>query len=311
MEKIKILVAVIFVTFSWGCSPPEVLEEKGVRAIDYQSILPSETVVFIHGMYLTPITWSNWETHFQSMGYKTFSPAWPLHDLPVYDLNLQHPSTALADLGLPEILQHYRDFTSTLEEKPILVGHSMGGLVTQILLSEGIAAGGIAINSAPPRGIISIDSNFLTANQPHIDLRLPETEPAQLTFEQFQFGFVNNMSLEEQQLAYNDYAVPESRRVGRSTLTSTAEVASDVVRPPLLLISGGNDHTIPAGLSYSNLLKYRESPSVTDYKQFPERNHWTLLQNNWESVADYILNWLEENRLPMVPAESEQVFVTQ
>lgn len=310
MKNAKAIFTVILVTFLWGCNA-SVLEEKGGRNADYQSIHASTTIVFIHGMYLTPITWREWELQYQSLGYTTFSPAWPLHDLPIAEQNATHPNTALAELTLSEILQYYRDFIAALEEKPILIGHSMGGLITQILLSEGIAAGGIAINSAPPQGVISAELNFLKANQPHIDPFLSVSKPTQLTFGQFQFGFVNNMPLEEQKNAYAKYAVPESRRVGRSTLTSAAKVDATIERPPLLLISGGDDHTIPASLSYSNFLKYGNTPSVTDYKQFPERNHWTILQNDWELVAGYIDDWIEVNKLPMTLAESEQVFVEQ
>ncbi len=308
MQTVKIITIVILITFLWGCKA-NVLEEKGARDTSYQSIAPSNTVVFIHGMYLTPLSWSQWESHFQSLGYTTFSPAWPLHDASVEELNDEHPNSALSELTLPEVVQYYRDFIATLEEQPILIGHSMGGLISQILLSEGIAAGGIAINSAPPQGVISLDPNFLKANQPHIDPFLSASKPTQLTFTQFQFGFVNNMQLEEQQMAYLDYSVPESRRVGRATPTSAAKIDTEVAKPPLLLISGGDDHTIPASLSYSNFSKYRNSPSATDYKQFPDRNHWTLLQENWESVANYIDRWIEENRLPMALSESEQTLV--
>jgi len=305
VQIIKTIITVMLVTFLWGCNA-SVLEEIGPRDTHYQSIPSTNTIVFIHGMYLTPLTWSEWEAHYQLLGYTTFSPAWPLHDASVAEQNNKHPNSELAELTLSEILQYYRDFIAALDEKPILIGHSMGGLIAQILLSEGIVAGGVAINSAPPQGVISVDPDFLRANQPHIDPFLSVSKPTQLTFEQFQFGFVNNMLLEDQRRAYASYAVPESRRVGRATLTSAAKVEAAVVRPPLLLVSGGGDHTIPASLSYSNFLKYRNSQSVTDYRQFPERNHWTLLQEDWETVASYIDEWVEVNKLPMILAEGEQ-----
>lgn len=291
LRKLLLALPLLILT---GCGA-DVLEEKGARDPSYLPISQTNTIVFVHGMYLTPIVWQEWETHFQDLGYDTHSPAWQQHDLSVAEQNSIHPSDALAALTLPEVVRHYRDYIAALEETPILIGHSMGGLIVQMLLSEGIGAAGVAINSAPPQGVLSANADFLKANWPHINPVLSPDKPTQLTFEQFTFGFVNDMDSETQINAYNHYAVPESRHVGKATLTRDAAIDVTLPRAPLLILAGGNDHTIPASLNYTNFKKYQPAPSITDYKQFPERNHWTILQPEWEMLAEYIQVWLGDN----------------
>ena len=285
IRNIKLLLVLPFIMLLAACNA-KITEVTGPRLPDYRTISNSGTVVFIHGMYLTPRIWEGWEERFQAAGYTTHSPAWPLHELSVEDQNALHPSAELGALTLPAVLQHYRDFIATLDEEPILVGHSMGGLIVQLLLAEGIGAGGIAIDSAPPFGVISIDPAFLKANSPHLNPFLKASVPVQLTFGQFQFGFANGMPEEQQSAIYQEQVVPESRRIGRFTLTSQAKVDATVARTPLLLIAGGKDHTIPANLNYSNFQIYRNTPAITDYKMFPDRNHLTIVQAGWEQVAD-------------------------
>ena len=295
MQRIKLIISGLFSLCLIACGG-SVLEEQGPRSPEFARIADTQTVVFIHGMYLTPKSWQPWEAYFQELGYQTHSPAWPLHDKSVPELNAEHPSSELAELTLPQIVQHYRDFVATLEQPPILVGHSMGGLVVQQLLSENSAAAGVILHSAPPFGVLSADPNFLKANWPHINPFLSLGQPTQLTLEQFAFAFMEDLDTETQLNAYTDYVVPESRRVGRAPLNEVARINTEQARTPLLFIAGGKDNIIPASLNYANFRKYENTPAITDYKQFPERNHWTLLQPGWEAVAAYIEDWLEQNR---------------
>lgn len=271
-------------------------EEQGERKPEYASLGESKTILFIHGMYLTPDSWSNWEDHFQAQGYETHAPAWPLHDLSVAEQNQLHPSDTLGNLTLEAVLNHYRAYLATLDEKPIAIGHSMGGLIAQMLLEEGLLSAGIALHSAPPFGVISAEPKFLKANWPMLNPLISVDQPIQLTFPQFQYGFANGMELSQQQSAYQTYLVPESRRVGRVTTTRAAELKLDEARGPLLLVSGGIDRTITASLNYANYRAYRNTPAITDYKQFPTRNHWTIGMTGWQEVADYCVNWIENQR---------------
>ncbi|MEH6451093.1 MAG: alpha/beta hydrolase [Oleispira sp.] len=302
MVKLRIFLSLIFFAVLSGCAS-HVLNDQAGKEGDYLPASKTQSVVFIHGMYLTPMVWQQWEVYFQTLGYKTYSPAWPLHGQSVLEQNTSHPREELAELSLPEVVQYYQNFIEALEEPPILIGHSMGGLIVQQLLAKNIGAAGVAINSAPPQGVISMKLDFLKANWPHLSPFKSSSEPTQLTLEQFSFGFVNGESSDEQKTAFETYVVPESRSIGKAALSSDGEVDYEVARVPLLIVSGGKDNTIPASLNYSNFEEYRDSPAITDYKEFPDRNHWTILQPGWESVAGYAQRWLKANDRAIVYSE--------
>jgi pimeloyl-ACP methyl ester carboxylesterase len=279
-----------------GCASRAIYDQAGQEG-QHKAAIDSQTIVFIHGMYLTPKVWQPWEEYFQNLGYNTHSPAWPLHEPSISQQNELHPRESLAELDLPTVVQHYQAYIETLSEPPVLVGHSMGGLIVQQLLAKGIGAAGVAINSAPPSGVISMKFSFLKANWPHLNLFASSSEPSQLSLEQFSFGFVNGQQSDEQKDAYENYVVPESRAIGKAALSSDGDVDYDVERVPLLFLSGGQDNTIPASLNYSNFEEYSDSPAITDYKEFPDRNHWTILQPGWQSVAGYAHRWFKAKQI--------------
>lgn len=273
-----------------------VLEQQGPREPEFERLGASQSIVFIHGMYLTPDAWGPWQDFFEAQGYTTYAPAWPLHELSVMEQNQQHPSAALGELTLEDVLNRYRNFVLELDEKPIVIGHSMGGLIAQLLLQEGRVSGAVALHSAPPYGVISAEPAFLKANWAMLNPLIPAGEPQQLTLKQFQYGFVNGMDAEQQQAVFERFVVPESRRVGRSTLTRAASLDLAVARGPLLLVAGGEDRTITARLNYANFDAYEATPAITDYRQYPERNHWTLGMAGWEIVAGDVVDWIEQQR---------------
>ena len=254
--------------------------------------MKSKTLVFIHGMYMNSLCWEKWVPHFQSRGYKCLVPDWPGRDQPVETLRKKHPDPQLGQLTLSRVLEHLTDIIKALDEKPILIGHSMGGLAVQLLLQRDLAVGGVAIDSAPPMGVITTRWSFLKSNWPHITPFVSQGSPIEMTFARFQYTFVNGLPLEEQRAAYERYVVPESRRVPRESLT--AQVDFRRPHPPLLLIAGSTDNIIPASLNKSNYAKYKEPSSVTGFKEFAGRTHFIIGQRNWEEVADYILSWLDE-----------------
>jgi alpha-beta hydrolase superfamily lysophospholipase len=168
----------------------------------------------------------------------------------------------------------------------------MGGLVVQLLLQRDLAAAGVAIDSAPPLGVFTTKWSFLKSNWPHITPFVSQNSPIEMTFERFQYTFVNSFPLAEQRAAYKRYVVPESRRIPRNSLTARVDFKKS--HPPLLLIAGSADNIIPASLIKSNYTKYKRSSSITDFKEFAGRTHFIIGQKNWEEVAEYILEWLNE-----------------
>jgi len=252
--------------------------------------MKSKTIVFIHGMYMTPWCWEHWIPYFESKGYMCVAPAWPAHDAPVDALRKAHPQPALGALTLNDVLDGYTHAIQKLDQKPILVGHSLGGLVAQLLLQKELAVAAVAIDSAAPAGVLTLKRPFFKSNWAHINPFVAVDNPIEMTFERFQYAFVNTLPLAEQQAAFDKYVVPESRRVPRDSLLAGLDFKRP--HPPLLFIAGSADHLIPASLNKANHSRYKDGASITDFKEFAGRSHFILGQAGWEEVADYILAWL-------------------
>lgn len=178
--------------------------------------MTTRTIVFIHGMYMNNVCWEHWPEYFQDKGYKCLAPAWPGRDHPVDLLRNRHPDSKLGEITLWNVMDLYKKTVMTLDEKPIVVGHSMGGLIVQLLLQNNLAAAGVAIDSAPPMGVFSTKWSFLKSNWPHITPFISQSKPIAMSFSRFQYTFVNTMPLSDQKAAFEKYVVPESRRVPRS-----------------------------------------------------------------------------------------------
>ena len=257
--------------------------------------MSAKTIIFIHGMYMNNVCWEHWIEYFQDKGYRCIAPAWPARDQPIDLLRNRHPDSKLGELTLSSVVEHFTKTINTLDEKPILIGHSMGGLIVQLLLQNDLAIAGVAIDTAPPMGVFSTKWSFLKSNWPHITPFISQSKPIAMTFERFQYTFVNTMPLPDQKAAFEKYVVPESRRVPCESLTARIDFSKP--HSPLLLIAGGADHIIPASLNKSNFVKYKRSPSITAYKEFPGRVHFTIGQKGWEDVATFTLSWLRDQSL--------------
>lgn len=247
-------------------------------------------------MFMTPASFENWAKHFEKKGYKTIVPAWPGHDAPVEVQRKNHPDKERAKLTLEAVVNHYRKIVKELPEKPILIGHSMGGLVAQLLLSEDLAMAAIGVDSAPPNGVISLKWSFLKSNWGAISLFADIEEPISLSVEQFHYAFGNTLSESEIKAVYEKHYVPESRRVGKGPTTDIAKIEFKKKRSPLLLIAGGEDHIIPSSLNRSNFEKYEDSPSITTFNVFPGRDHYICGEKGWEEVADFVGAWIDKNQ---------------
>lgn len=233
---------------------------------------------------------------FQSSGRNCVAPNWPGRDLPIDALRKRHPDKVLGRLTLTQVVEHFSGLITALPQKPIAVGHSMGGLIVQLLLQRDLVLAGVAIDSALPAGVLVGSWSFLKSNWPHITPFKAIDQPIEMTFKRFQYTFVNGLPLEEQQAAYSRYVVPESPGVPRESLRARVDFRKP--RAPLLLIGGSSDHIIPAKLNRLNYAKcLRSSQSITDYKEFQGRTHFIIGQKNWEQVADAVLAWIKEKGL--------------
>jgi pimeloyl-ACP methyl ester carboxylesterase len=254
------------------------------------------TIVLINGLWMTALSWENWIKHYTGKGYRVIAKSWPGMDIDINQLR-QDPSP-IATLGISEIVDHYQRIIETLDNPPIIIGHSFGGLITQILLDRGFGAAGVAIAPAPVKGIIFLPFSTLKVSFPALSNPANIHRAVPLTPEQFHYAFTNNMSEEESLAVFNRYAVPGPDHVlfqaALANFNPHAPTAVDFLkndRAPLLFISGGKDHVSPPSVVEANFKLYHKSKAVTEYKEFPERTHYTLGQAGWQEVADYALDW--------------------
>lgn len=250
------------------------------------------TVVFIHGMYLNGGSWQPWVDRAQARGHTCHAPSWPYHDGEPAALR-QHIDPALGRLTFGAVTDHLKAFIDTLPERPALVGHSIGALAVQKLVNDGYGTAGVCVSSAPARGVLSGDPHFVRANFPHLN-PLAGKAPVQMTPQRFHYTFANTMSADASRRAFDQYVVPESRNVPRSTLTRQGRVDFRRRHPPLLFLAGDSDHLTPLAMVKRNVRAYRRSQGVVDFAEFGHRSHLICNQDGWEEVADAALDWLAQ-----------------
>ncbi len=255
-------------------------------------------VVVIHGLFMTPLSWHNFETRLSGLGYVVQAPGWPGHEGDIESVRKAAP-TALADLGMAEIIDHYDKMIRPMEKQPILIGHSLGGLTVQVLLDRGLGAAAVAIDPAPPKGVRRITLSEFKSTFPVLGHPGNRHKAVGLTYKQFRYAFANTLSEEEAHRVYEEYAVPDTGRpqfqVALADFMRNPPTAVDYrneTRKPLLLITGSEDHIVPAAVTRSNFRKYWHSSAVTDFIEFPGRSHLIYVEPGWEEVVDYVDNWL-------------------
>lgn len=252
--------------------------------------MTSRTIVFVHGLFQNPKSWTEWKKFFEAKGYTCHAIAYPFHEGEPADLRA-HIDPKLSTLTFMEVVTHLSRFIDSLPEKPILIGHSIGGLLVQKLLNMGKARAAVSIDPAPPRGINSYKWSFIRANLPTIN-PLKGDSPCMPSVQWFHYAFCNTMTLGETEQAYNTYFVPESRNIPRTSRSKESAVDFALPHEPLLIIAGEKDNIIPASLNQKNYRAYRDRASVTDFKEFPGRTHYICGQKGWEEVAQYSLDWI-------------------
>jgi pimeloyl-ACP methyl ester carboxylesterase len=260
----------------------------------------AQTIVFIHGAWVTPLCWEQFAGYFRAKGYNCLTPTWPFKDKPIEELR-RNPPPGLAGLGVTEIVDHYERAIKASAEPPILIGHSFGGLFVQMLLDRGLGRAGVAIDPAPPKGVLPLQFSAFKANLGILLTWRGWERIVHQSFQTFQYAFVNRVPFEAQKAAYQRHVVLETGRIffqaGLALLDRKNAVRVNFRNPnraPLLLIAGEKDHVVPAAMNRSNYAKYRGSGARTDFKEFPGRCHWIIAQEGWEEVAGYVAEWLQQ-----------------
>ena len=259
----------------------------------------TETIVLIHGMWMTPLSWEHWASRYTERGHRVLAPAWP--GLEGEPEQLRRDPSPLRGLGIQTVIDHYETIIRGLDRPPIIIGHSFGGLFAQLLLNRGLGAAGVALGTAAPKGVFKLPLSTLRAGWPA--LRNPRNlkKETPLTREQFYWCFTNALSREESDAVYDRYYIPGSARpffqAGLANFNPNAVTKIDFknpARPPLLLLTGAEDRISPPSVNKANLKKQRHAPSATDFKEYPGRCHFPG-QDGWEHVADDALSWTVEH----------------
>jgi pimeloyl-ACP methyl ester carboxylesterase len=254
----------------------------------------SRTILFIHGAWLTPASWTPFKGEFESRGFNCVAPAWPSMDRPFDELR-GNPAPELKRLGIGEIADHYAAIAQTLDEPPILIGHSFGGLMVQLLLDRGIGVAGVAVDPAAPRGVLARPQAVITSFSIFRTWR-GWRKVHTMSEAAFNKGFGNEMPPAEQQEAYRTQIVPAPGRIFfEAAFGIAAKVDFDnPKRPPLLFTAGEKDRTVPVGMIKDNYKKASKAPSPTAYREYPGRGHFLLRQEGWQEIAYEALGWLRE-----------------
>lgn len=259
------------------------------------SLIRTKNIVFITGAFVSNSCWDNWRIHFESKGYSTVAPPWPYKNGTAAELRSRQPNDIdLARLTLTELIDYYVSIVKSFPEKPIIIGHSLGGLITQIICNRNLVAAGVAIHSVPPFGVFPYELSFLKAGWGVLGLFTSLKKTYLMPFKTWQYAFVNGMPLVEQKATWKRFTIPESKTVARGSLTKAARIDFRKAHPPLLLTGGTEGTIIPAHLTRRIYKRYKkDNYSIIEYKEFSGRNHFVLGQITWKEDADYILDWLQ------------------
>jgi pimeloyl-ACP methyl ester carboxylesterase len=263
----------------------------------------TDTVVLIHGLWMTPLAWEHWVKRYEQRGMNVITPGYPGIEPRTAGVEvLRQDPAPLANLGVRDVFDHMAEIISSLDTKPIIMGHSFGGAFVQLLLDAGYGAAGVSIDGAAVKGVKALPFSEIKATFPvlHNPANLHRAVP--ITEEEFHYAFTNNLSKEESKKVYDRYSVPVPGRIlfqgGFANFTPHASTTYNFAnddRAPLLFIAGGNDHILPPAVQHENYEKNaKHSTAISAYKLFPGRSHFTCGETGWEEVADFALNWALE-----------------
>jgi pimeloyl-ACP methyl ester carboxylesterase len=259
-------------------------------------------VIFIHGLWLHASSWQPWADLFAAEGYQPLTPGWP-GDPDTVEAARATPE-AIADHGIDDVTDHYAKIIDGLAAKPILIGHSFGGMIAEKLLGLDYAAAAIAIDAAQIKGVLPLPLSALHATLPVFKNPANKHRAVSLTAEQFRFSFGNAVSPEESDALWERWTIPAPGKplfeaaAANFSLHSPAKVNTDNSgRGPLLLIMGGQDHTVPEVITKATLKQYRHSDALTELAEFADRGHSLIIDSGWREVAGECLSWLAKQGL--------------
>jgi non-heme chloroperoxidase len=274
------------------------ITERERRQIDEANASERTPVVFVHGLWLLPSSWNRWAELFEQAGYTALTPGWP-DDPETVDEAKANPDV-FAGKTVGQIADHYADVIAQLDRQPALIGHSFGGLLTQIVAGRGLSAASVAIDPAPFRGVLPLPVSSLRAAFPALRNPANRNRAVALSWDQFQYGWANALSEEEGRQLHETFHVAGPGaplfQAAMANLNPRTEVKVDTKNPqrgPMLVISGEEDHTVPPAIAKASFKKQRRNEGVTEFASITGRGHALTIDSGWREVADKALAFVK------------------
>ncbi len=263
-------------------------------------------VVFVHGLWLLPSSWGNWVALFEEAGYVGLTPGWPDDPETVAEAR-QHPEV-FAGKGISEVTDYQEAIIRRLDRKPVIIGHSFGGLLTMILAGRGLAAASVAISPAPFRGVLSLPIAALRTASVALRNPLNWNRAVQLTFEQLRYSFANTVDEEEAKELYLEYSVAtpgeplfQAASANINPWSAARVNSGNPQRGPMLIIAGDKDHAVPWSIAYAAYKKQARNEGVTEIVEMPNRGHSLIIDAGWREVAAKTLDFTQRLSAPVLP----------
>src|SRR3954453_11868818 len=274
------------------------ISERENRQIEAANASGKTPVVFIHGLWLLPSSWDSWAEVFEEAGYAAITPSWPDDPETIEDARA-HPEV-FAGKTLGEVADRVADVIGALATKPVVMGHSTGGLLAQIIADRGLSAATVAIDPGPFRGVRPLPASALRSAAPVLANPLNRNRAVTLTLDQFKYGWANALSDEEAKELYDSYHVAAPgvalMQMANANLNPWTEAKLDPANPdrgPLLVIDGEKDHTVPWAIANASYKRQRRNPAVTEITKVPNRGHSLTIDSGWREVADTALRFAQ------------------
>jgi non-heme chloroperoxidase len=275
------------------------ISDKERAQVDRANQSGKQPVVFVHGLWLLPNSWDPWADLFEAAGYCALQPGWP-DDPETFADARAHPEV-FARKSVGQIVDHYRAVIRQLDRKPAVIGHSFGGLFAQMLAGRGLAAVSVAIDPAQCRGVLALPISVLKSAWPVLYNPLNTRRTVLLTYEQFRYVFANALDEDEAKTLYDTCSVPGPGKpifqAAAANLNPWTEVKVEVKNPdrgPLLIVSGGRDHTVPPAIARAAYKRQRRNVGTTEFVEFAGRGHSLTIDHGWRDVADSALGFVKQ-----------------
>ena len=272
--------------------------EYEVQEVEKANATGKQSVIFVHGLWLLPNSWDPWREVFEEAGYASVAPGWP--DDPVSTEEAKEHPEVFAKKSVGQVADHYQEVIQTLERKPAVIGHSFGGLLTEILAGRGLAAASVAISPAPFRGVLPLPFSALKSATPVLRNPANRNRAVPLTYDQFKYAFANMLDDEEAKELYEKYSVPGAGEVlfqaASANLNPWTEVKVDTKnreRGPMLILAGEKDHTVPHAIANSSFKHERKNEGVTEVVELEGRGHSLTIDHGWREVCDTALEFVK------------------